>query len=184
MSETPTVQRLTAEEFAALPDDGRRTELIRGEVVERTPATFGHGEVTLNVMYALKSYAIEHGGRAATNDPGIVLERGPDTVRAPDGAYYAADRVDAPAERGFSAAVPDLVLEVVSPDDRRGEVVAKAGAWLQAGVRVVWVVWPATRQVAVYGPDEVIDVLGVGETLTCEPLLPGFALPVADIFTA
>jgi len=184
MSETPTAQRLTAEEFAELPDDGRRRELIRGEVVEMTPASGEHGYYAGQVQGALLAWLAHHPvGYCLTNDVGVVVEQDPDTVLAPDAAFYLKSTLVDPRVRGFLMTIPDLVVEVVSANDRRGDVVAKAARWLQAGVRVVWVVWPATRQVSIYGPDDVIDVLNVGDTLTCEPLLPGFALSVESIFT-
>ena len=185
MSEARAAQLLAAEEFAALPEESRRqTALIRGEIVAMAPASWNHGEIALNVMFALKGWALEHGGRSATCDPGVVIERGPDTVLAPDGAFYAADRAGEPAKHGFSTAPPDLVLEVVSDRDGAGDVVAMAGQWLKAGVSVVWVVWPASERVTIYGPGNEMAVLGQGDSLTCESLLPGFALPLDQIFTA
>src|SRR4051794_22888349 len=82
--------------------------------------------------------------------------------------------------RGFAELVSDLVAEVVSPSDRASEVVGKALAWLDAGVRVVWVVDPESRTVTVYRHDTA-TVLRGGDVLGDE-LLPGFALPLDELW--
>ncbi|MBI2298104.1 MAG: Uma2 family endonuclease [Armatimonadetes bacterium] len=183
MSQPEAAPLLTAEEFAALPDNGMKQELIAGEVVEMPPASFGHGEVCHAIMRELGLWVKQHHlGRCSTNDPGIVIARGPDTVRAPDGAFYRAGRLPEPLVIPYPDIPPDLVVEVVSEHDRHGDVLAKAGQWLSTGVQVVWVAWPSTTRITVYGPGDEIRLLGREDVLTCESLLPGFALPVRDVF--
>lgn len=92
---------MTAEEFVQLPDDGRRLELINGEVVEMPPGNLEHGHAGLLVGGRLAAYAAVHNaGYVSGLDPGIRLTRDPDTVRAPDVCfYYTCDRVSSPEAR-------------------------------------------------------------------------------------
>jgi Uma2 family endonuclease len=78
--------------------------------------------------------------------------------------------------------VPDLILEVVSPNDLAWEVDVKVTEYLQAGVPLVWVFYPDTRTVSVYRADGQAARLGMGETLRGAEVLPGFACLVADVF--
>lgn len=176
---------MTAEQLLELPDDGLRHELVDGELRTMSPAGYRHGRVSLRVGRRVGDFVDEHDlGEVLSNDTGFVLGRGPDTVRAPDVAFVraevAATLVD---EKGFAEVAPDLVVEVVSPSDRAGEVVAKALAWLDAGVRLVWVVDPDSRSVLVHRPDGVGRLVrGAGAVLDGDDVLPGFALPLDELF--
>lgn len=83
---------------------------------------------------------------------------------------------------GFAELAPDLVVEVVSPSDRAIEVSEKALMWADAGVRLVWIVDPRTRTVTVYRPDGAVSLLRGASELDGEDVLPGFRLPLADLF--
>jgi Uma2 family endonuclease len=183
MAESKAIQALvTAEELLAMPDGGGLCELIEGKVVEMAPAGDAHGRVQMRLINRLGVYAADHGlGEVWSEETGFLLRRNPDTVRCADGAFIVTARVPA-MSKGFVEVVPDLVLEIVSPTDRPKEVHAKVGEWLEAGVRVVWVLWPERRRFLVYHDFEEMRTLGPDETLTCEELLPGFALPLAPLF--
>ena len=105
---------------------------------------------------------------------GFHIGHDPDTVRAPDAAFVIAVRMPASIPAGFFPGPPDLAVEVLSPGDRASEVLAKVSDWLEAGCRVVWVVDPETRSVAVYAPKQEMRILHRSDVLTCEELLPGF----------
>ena len=92
-------------------------------------------------------------GAVFAAETGFKLATNPDTVRAPDVAFIAEDRLPSGDTRGYPALAPDLVVEVLSPDDRPGEVLAKVGDWLSAGCRLVWVVDPERRVARVYRHD-------------------------------
>ncbi len=77
---------------------------------------------------------------------------------------------------------PDLAVEVVSPSDRAAEVLAKVAEYLEAGTRLVWVVYPQTQKIVVYRPSADVQLLSVGDTLEGEDVVPGFACPVAEVF--
>jgi Uma2 family endonuclease len=175
---------MTADELWALPGNGCRRELLDGELVEMPPAGAEHGYVEGNVYYQLQTYVqpLEL-GRVLVGEPGVILRRGPDRVRAPDVCFIARERI--PAEglpKTFLEFVPDLIVEVVSPGDTAAEVQQKIEEWLQAGARLVWAVYPNTRSVVAYRGLDDIRVYAEGDTLNGVPVLPGFTCPVASLF--
>ena len=115
-------------------------------------------------------------------ETGFHIARDPDTVRAPDAAFVRAERIGAALGHGFFLGCLDLAIEVVSPGDRTSEVSAKVQDWLDAGSRQVWVIDPPTRSVTVYESGRQASVLQESETIHAEELLPGFSLPVAELF--
>ena len=115
--------------------------------------------------------------------PGIRLEREPDTVREPDIAFISAERMPLDVRvRGYSEVVPELVVEIVSPSDSRDSVHDKAYMWLFHGVALVWVVDPETRTLAVYQIGSPRVILTEEDTLDGSPVLPGFSMPVTEVF--
>ena len=185
MSATPAALPLgmTAEELFELPDDHMRHELVEGELRTMPPAGERHGWVAMAVGSKIFDHVERQGlGRVYAAETGFVLRRAPDSVRAPDVAFVAADRVPGSNSRGFAELAPDLVLEVVSPSDRASELAEKAAMWLDAGVRVVWVVDPQARLAAVHHPGGLVTVLRQDGVLEGEDVLPGFRLPLAPLF--
>ena len=178
-----TVERVTtAEQLLELPGLGR-CELLRGELVMMTPAGAEHGGIAADVAAALGTFVKRHRlGRVFGAETGFQIARDPDTVRAPDAAFVRAERIGPLLSRGFFQGAPDLAVEVVSPNDRASEVLAKVQDWLDAGSRQVWVIDPQTRTVTVYRSRREISVLQASETLRAEDLLPGFTLPLAEVF--
>lgn len=77
---------------------------------------------------------------------------------------------------------PDLVAEVVSPNDTAVEVQSKAEAWLVAGVRIVWVLYPTTRSAMVYKADGSVQLLHEGDSIQGDAVLPGFACRLSELF--
>ncbi len=108
----------------------------------------------------------------------------PSRVRRADVSFIAIDRLtrDQAAAQGHCTVVPDLVVEVVSPRDLADEVDAKVVEWLAAGVKLLWVVYTRTRVVRTFHPDGGQSSFHEADTLTADPVLPGFAVPVADLF--
>ena len=173
---------MTAEQLADLPDDGLRHELVEGVLHTRTPAGGEHGRTGARLLVEVGVHVrARQLGEVFTAETGFVLRRGPDTVRAPDVAFVRAERAAEARVPGFPAVVPDLVAEVVSPSDRATEVSSKALAWLDAGVRVVWVVDPANRSVTAYDTGGV-SVLRGSDALSGGDVLPGFTLSLADLW--
>lgn len=183
--------RMTAEQLIGYEIPGKRVELVRGQLLVREPAGFSHGSLTLRLGVALTNHLAKEQeregwslprGRLATADPGFTLARRPDTVRAPDIAYVSRERHPEAMPEGFPEFAPDLAVEVRSPSDRTGAVVAKVGDWLSAGTSLVWVVDPPRQSVVVYRADGSVTVVGIAEALSGDDVLPGFSLPLATLF--
>jgi Uma2 family endonuclease len=179
---TTTEPLITADDLLRTPDLGR-CELVRGELIRTTPAGSEHGSITINITTPLSIFVSRAGlGRVFSADTGFHVAHDPDTVRAPGVAFVAADRLPSPLPKGFFPGPPDLAVEVVSPDDRDSQVLAKVRNWLDAGCRVVWLVDPRRETVRVFQGRSEDKLLRVSDTLSGEPLLPGFSLAVAEIF--
>lgn len=174
---------LTADELLRLNLPDKRTELVRGVLVVREPAGYRHGEVAARLAKVLMDQVDrEDLGRVLAAETGFKLTTDPDTVRAPDVAFIARHRLPDPPPAGYAELAPDLVAEVLSPDDRPGEVLAKVADWLSAGTRLVWVVDPVRRNARVYRADGSESLLEEREVLDGENVLPGFACQLGTIF--
>src|SRR5947208_309587 len=121
---TTTNALLTAEDLYQLPDDGCRYELLDGELKRLSPTGYEHGRVLTRATVVLDNFVTAHElGEIVSGDPGIILRRKPDRVRAPDIAFFAQERVPTgEARKKFVEIVPDLVVEVVSPNDTAAEL--------------------------------------------------------------
>ncbi|HYY12043.1 MAG TPA: Uma2 family endonuclease [Kineosporiaceae bacterium] len=178
----PQAPPMTAEQLLDLPDDGLRHELVEGTLRTMTPAGGHHGRISARLLVRMGVFVEAQGlGEVFAAETGFWLRQDPDTVRAPDVAFVRADRAPDARVPGFVPLVPDLAAEVVSPNDRAVEVAGKALSWLDAGVRLVWVVDPENRTVTVYRPDGV-GVLRGQDVLSGEDVLPGFALLLHELW--
>lgn len=186
MTTTPaTVTRpLTAEDMLRLYSEGIRGELIQGEFHPTMSAGVTHGKVVINVAGELRSFVRPRRlGSLMGSDTGVLLERDPDTVREPDIAYISAERMPIGAEvPGYSEVVPDLVVEVASPNDSPQQVEEKARMWLSYGVRLVWTMHPVTRTVNIYPESGARSTLTERDVLDGDNVLPCFSWEVSDIF--
>lgn len=173
---------MTAEELLHLNLPDKRTELVKGVLVVREPAGYRHGQVAMNLATVINNF-VRSGklGDVVAAETGFKLFSNPDTVRAPDVAFIRSDRVPQPPAAGFPPMAPDLSVEVLSPDDRPGDVLHKVADWLKAGARLVWVVDPIRRIARVYRVDGSEARLAEGDTLEGEDVLPGFSCPLGDV---
>ena len=172
---------MTAEELLLLSIPDKRAELVRGRLVVSEPPGFAHGAIVAKIARLLGNFADGRDLGVVTGESGFTLERNPDTVRAPDVSFVRRDRVPDPIPRGFIEFAPDLAVEVLSPGNRPGEMLAKIGDWLKAGARLVWIVDPIRRTARVYRADGTESLLGFDDSLDGEDVLPGFTLPLAAI---
>jgi Uma2 family endonuclease len=166
---------MTADELLHLRIPDKCAELVRGVLIVREPAGSMHGRVAMNLGVELSLYVRQTGtGEVYAAETGFKLATGPDTVRAPDVAFIARDRLPPADLTAYAPLAPDLVVEVLSPSDRPGEVLAKVADWLNAGTRLVWVVDPVRRQARVYRHDGSVRLLNATDALEGEDVLPGF----------
>jgi Uma2 family endonuclease len=112
-----------------------------------------------------------------------ILRRDPDLVRVPDISFVARDHIPEDGLRlVFWPFAPDLAIEIVSPNDRPGEVQTKVGEYLAAGSRAVWVMWPERRALTVHWPDGGSIELGPDDEIGGGDVLPGFRVKVGALF--
>ena len=175
---------MTAEDLLNLPDDGQRHELVRGELRTMAPRANEQGWVTMNVSGPLWMFVSDRRlGVVFTAGTECKLAENPDTVLAPDVSFYSRERaVRQRPRRGFRSGAPDLVVEIISPNDRYVDVEAKVAEWLASGVRMLILVNPRRREVRVYRPAQSVQVLTAADVLEGADVVPGWRLPVAAIF--
>lgn len=177
------VPLLTAEEFGRRPEpvDGSKEELVKGVVVVMPPPKARHGMTQLQIGALLLAVVKPNGLGWVVTESGTILERDPDTVRGPVVAFYSTARQPTLPDDYFEIP-PDLAVEVLSPDDRRGAVREKIREYVAAGVRLVWLVDPETRTVLVYRGSLRGTEFDESDTIDGADVLPQFTCRVADFF--
>ncbi|MBA3416853.1 MAG: Uma2 family endonuclease [Chloroflexia bacterium] len=180
---TTTTTLMTAEDLLLMPDDGRKLELVRGELHVMAPVNFEHLEFVGWLQFKIGGFVYANSLGIIGPEGGFVLDRRPDIVLAPDLAFVRADRLPPMADRtSYAEMSPDLAIEVLSPSNRAQEMLDKVLLYLEAGTRLVWIFDPNREAVTVHTPDRVARTLLVGDTLDGGDVLPGFSLPVAELF--
>lgn len=177
------VHTMTADELLAMPDDGIRRELVAGELREMTPAGRKHGRIAINVSTPLDQHVRASGlGEVYAAETGFRLSRDPDTVRAPDVSFVRRARLGGGDETAFFDGAPDLAVEVISPSDRYSDVLEKVWDYVDAGTPLVVVVDPPARSITVYRSRTDVAVLTEDDVLDGGDVVPGWRLPVRDVF--
>lgn len=177
-------QLMTAEEMEQLPDDRPgRYDLIDGELIWMPPPGEEHGDCMSNTFGALLlAVRLLVVGRVYA-DTGFVVGRNPDQVLSPDVAFIRRDRLDPARNRtGYFRVAPDFAVEIVSPSDYPKRLDQKIAKYLAASVPLLWVVYPDERRVRVLGAGREPAEFGDGDILDGGNVVPGFRMPVADIF--
>lgn len=175
---TVDTRLFTADELLDLPADGWRYELVKGELRKMSPAGENHGDVAMIIGSDLNVHVRKRGlGKVYAAETGFLIARNPDTVLAPDVAFVRAERHLKTA--GYFEGPPDLLVEVISPNDRYSEVAEKTEEWLRAGVRAVIVVDPRRRTVSV---NRSSGVTHVEDILEVDDVVPGWRLPLSQLF--
>ncbi len=179
---TDTEQKLmTAEELLKLPRGIKRHELIRGSLIQYPLNEAPVGLAASHISYELASYADSHDYGHAAIGCGYWLERDPDTVRAATITWVAPGRIPK-GTQGYPELAPDLAVEVKSCSSSHPEITAKAYMWLSYGSQLVWVAYPLTETIIIYRANAAPVTLGPDDILNGGDLLPGFSVPVRDLF--
>ncbi len=170
------------------PDDGYRYEIWHGELVRMAPAGGRHGECEANLVAALRQQARAL-GRVYAGDTGFLLRRDPDELVSPDVAFVRHDRLPPPAERiSYLRVVPDVVVEIRSPNDADADVRAKLSLYLEVGVALVWILDPQKQTVEEFRAsasglsDSTLMRADAGDVLEGGDHLPGFRVSLSEIF--
>ena len=154
-------------------------EYVKGEVVQMSPTSVEHGDISTNLVVPLGVHVRENQlGRVYTSDTGFRVGT---HVLVPDIAFVSTERLPEDRSKGFPVP-PDLAVEVVSPSDKQSRVSEKVLAYLEAGTRLVWVVNPVLQTVAVYRPGKDFTLLTDVDTLTGEDVVRGFSYEVSLLF--
>ena len=176
---------ITEADLMRLPRDGRKYELVDGEI-RVSPAGARHGAVCVRLAAAIGSHVRQNRlGHVFDSSAGFRWpgrKPGPPNLRSPDVSFVAVGRFpDEKLPTGFIEFAPDLAVEVLSPDDRRRDLLEKVGEYLDAGSRLVWVVDPETRTAAVYR--SLTDVRHVDDRGHLEggDVLPGLSFALTDV---
>ncbi len=186
---TVTTGPMSADEFfewANRPENQDRLwELERGEVVEMPSPGELHGILCGFLAHLLWSYIIRRGrgGGVSSNDTGLLVEEGPDTVRGPDLMLFDESLALDQLSRKYTRRIPRLIVEVRSPTDQPTKMMRRAGQYLVRGVPLVWLVDPEVRSVTVCRLDRFPRVLDETDEITGEDVLPDLRFRVAELFT-
>ncbi len=184
--ESPSaVVRYTPDDLFRLADGGRGYELVDGELVEQAVSylsTYVAGRVFRQLANHVEDRRLGWVSPEGTSFRCFPDES--DKVRRADTAFHRLDRltVAQATTQGHMLVCPDLVVEVVSPNDLAEDVNAKRRDWLAAGAQLVWVVFPVDHELYAHTPTGTVRLFRRGDTLTADPLLPEFGVPVADLF--
>lgn len=185
----PAATSMTTEEMLALPENGTRRWLIRGELREAamTVRNRWHSKIQARIDQLLGVWLDqqpEPRGEVYAGEAGVRLRRDPDVTLGIDLVYVSPELAAAELQdTTLIDGVPILAVEILSPADRVEQLDEKVAEYLSAGVALVWLVHSRHRTVQVYRPDAEPEMFNVNQELTAEPHLPGFRVPVARLFS-
>jgi len=183
---TATEERLlTEDDLWELIAQGRNVTLIKGKLVEMSPASRNHGKVAMKIGTRLATFVEQHHlGSCYAAETGFVVEQTPTTILAPDFAFISKER-DVPQEKGFGKVIPDFVLEVQSPSETLSDTNEKMLLWLNAGVRLVWIADMKSKSITAYQKqgDEIRGIVYTSDKIIDgDGVFMGFEHPVQNFF--
>ncbi len=175
---------MTLEEFEALPfAQTERMEVVRGELVEKMPPSYEHGIIQGLILHFLLLWSLATKAGDVSGESGYVLQTELLTLRAPDVSFVREGRQPrGKARKGFPRVAPDLAVEVISDSERAREIQARISDYFEAGVALVWTVWPERREVVAHTPDDEPRTYRLGDTVEFPEVMPGFSCLIDDIF--
>lgn len=175
----------TVDDFLNTPAELGSCELVRGELIVMSPGKGRYGAIGARIVRALGNFVEANGlGEVFDSSTGYVLSRAPDTVREPDVSFVCAARLAQQNLDAFLEGAPDLAVEILSPGNTEMEMHQKMADYWNAGCRVIWIVDPSRKSIAVWRRNMTPVVCRERDILTEEQLLPGFSICVRDLFPA
>lgn len=181
---TPGKKLWTDAEFMALPEDGNRYELVKGELINMGNSGALHGYIAIILSSALFALVSSRKlGVLLDSSTAFTMKNG--NKRSPDIAFFAKERLQGLEElpTGFLEGAPDLVVEILSPGNTIAEIEDKITEYFANGTRLLWVISPSQHYVLVYRSGyEPERLLKSVDFLDGEDVVPGFTFPVADLF--
>ena len=176
-------QLMTAEDLWHLPDDGQRHELIEGVLTTMASPGGEHGNIAAWLVLELGAYVRSKKLGKVMVETGFIVRRNPDVVLSPDAAYISYERLPGgKLPKGFINGTPELVAEIISPDDLYTEVAEKVAKWLTAGTLMVLVINPRHRTVTVHRPTSTSTPLTEDDQIDGAEVVPGWIMSVRSLF--
>jgi Uma2 family endonuclease len=184
---TPVVRWFTAADLAAMPDQLPSGpvdfELHQGRLILMSPPGWRHSNLQSRISHALQTQGEEKGHGKAGSEGGVILSRNPDTVVGPDALFVAKRSLPIrESPEGYLETIPELIVEIRSKNDTLAEFSRKVANYMQAGVQMAWMVDPQSKTVIEHRPGAAPRTLTVADTLHCDDIIPGFKLPLSDLF--
>lgn len=181
---TPEQKVWTDKEFMALSRDGHRYEIVNGKLIDMGNSGAKHGYIAIVLSSALFAVVMAQ-KLGALFDSSTAFKMKNGNKRSPDISFFAKERLqslnDLPT--GFLDGSPDLAIEILSPTNTIEEIDSKLAEYFDNGSRLVWVINPNQHYILVYRCAEEPDrLLKSSDYLDGEDVIPGFQLPVADLF--
>ena len=175
-------QRMSLTQYEQLrEDDAYRSELSRGRLVREPRPGALHGRVVGNLFAELRAYVMAHDLGSVEVECGFRLPLDEPTLRGPDLAFIARDKLLAELPGGFWPFAPDLAIEVASPSNSLSELQQKVLEYFEGGSRMVWVIDPQSRTAMVYHTPREITLLRDTDLLEGDPVVPGFRTALSAI---
>ncbi len=172
----------TADDLLALDHaDHYQDELVRGELYQMSSASPHHSRYKVRVIVAISKYLeAQPIGEVFSGDAGFEIQSAPLTIRVPDVSFVLQQRI--PQATGFWKLAPDLVVEIISPSENAQSIAGKVSDYLQAGTRLLWLVYPQRQEVQEYRPTQPFHIYRHADMLDGREVLPGFRYPLRDLF--
>jgi Uma2 family endonuclease len=172
--------KATVEDLLRTPKDGMKYELVDGEILV-SPAGMRHSHIAARILHRLADYLDRNPvGEVFSENVGIQFPSG--NVRSPDVTFVSTAKLPGGVPESFGEVIPDLAVEVLSPNDSMTQIGRKIGEYFENGVPLVWLVDPKRQTVTVYRSLTDTERLDIHATITAEPVLPGFSATVRSFF--
>jgi Uma2 family endonuclease len=175
---------LTVQDYAALDEPaGVRYELSNGELIVTPSSSLFHNRIRDDFNGHLRAFVKEHQLGEVVSETDLILAG--EVVRRPDVAFIRADRLEGiDFDQSPFPVAPDLVVEIVSKNDRADDLMLKVSQYLEAGAKAVWLMYPHTHLAYRYVPGKLrpeVRSSRAGGKFEEPDLLPGFSFPLMDI---
>jgi Uma2 family endonuclease len=176
----------TAEDLDELQRDGKRHEIEKGVLIEIPHKGNRISLIELETACYLSDYSKENGisGVVLPGSARFRLQSSPDTVRGPDVSFICGERLPDGIPDRVQDLVPDLVVEIVSKSNPADEIETRIIDYLEAGTRLLWVIYPKSRSAYIYQSLDTVKRIDAGGVLEGGDVLPGFSLSLQELFAA
>ena len=175
---------LTGEDFWRLGEEHiEHAELVAGRILKGMPTGHEHGDIEATIAALLLMFVRQAKlGKVMSSEVGLYTHRAPDTIRATDVLFISTDRYAKVTSGSFLDVAPELIVEILSPDDAWRMVDKTLREYFAAGVLLVWIVKPESRTITAYRSMTDVREFGESDTLPGDEVLPGFAIQLSEVF--